>query len=279
MLINCRGKLLNLDKPVVMGIINATPDSFFSKSRCIDSDSIRTTAMKMIDEGASILDVGGFSTRPGAANVSAETEAERLRMAIEAIRGADKEVIISVDTFRSNIAAECISLGADIINDVSGGLIDDGMFDTIARLRVPYILTHTQNASVESASRVGDYANVCKDVITFFSERISKLKSLGANDIIIDPGFGFAKSLEQNYELLTNMSALSSFGYPVLAGISRKRMVWQVTGGCADDSLDGTTAMNMIALSNGARILRVHDVAAAADAVKIFNKSQENKSL
>lgn len=271
--INCRGKLLDLNSPIVMGIINITPDSFYANSRCQEEDVICARAEQMINEGAKILDIGGFSTRPGAEEVEEGIEMERLAKALTLIRKNFGDIPVSIDTFRSGIAKTCVAdYGADIINDISGGIIDEKMFDVVAELKVPYILMHTVGDSVSKMQEKVTYDNITKDIFCYFAEKIEQLHKRGVKDIILDPGFGFAKDIDQNYELMSHTSMFSQFGLPVLVGISRKRMIWQLTNSTAAESLNGTTALNMIALMQGANILRVHDVKAAHEAITIFNK-------
>lgn len=271
--LNCKGKLISLNEPVVMGIVNITPDSFFEGSRFRTSDAIKHRAEEIIAQGGKIIDVGGFSTRPGATDVSEEEECERVCMAVEAIRSVDHEIPISIDTFRAKVAKESIGrCGADIINDISGGLIEDGIFEAAAKLRAPYILMHTAGHTVQEMQQKYDYENITKDIFRYFAEKISRLRELGVNDIILDPGFGFAKDIAQNYELMAHMDLFQQFGLPILVGISRKRMIWQVLGCNANESLNGVTALNTISLMKGADILRVHDVKEAVEAIKLFNE-------
>lgn len=271
--LNCKGKLISLNEPVVMGIVNITPDSFFEGSRFRTSDAIKHRAEEIIVQGGKIIDVGGFSTRPGATDVSEEEECERVCMAVEAIRSVDHEIPISIDTFRAKVAKESIGrCGADIINDISGGLIEDGIFEAAAELHAPYILMHTAGHTVQEMQQKYDYENITKDIFRYFAEKISRLRKLGVNDIILDPGFGFAKDIAQNYELMAHMDLFQQFGLPILVGISRKRMIWQVLGCNANESLNGVTALNTISLIKGADILRVHDVKEAVEAIKLFNE-------
>lgn len=271
--LNCKGKLISLNEPVVMGIVNITPDSFFEGSRFRTADAIKHRAEEIIAQGGKIIDVGGFSTRPGATDVSEEEECERVCMAVEAIRSVDHEIPISIDTFRAKVAKESIGrCGADIINDISGGLIEDGIFEAAAELHAPYILMHTAGHTVQEMQQKYDYENITKDIFRYFAEKISRLRELGVNDIILDPGFGFAKDIAQNYELMAHMDLFQQFGLPILVGISRKRMIWQVLGCNANESLNGVTALNTISLMKGADILRVHDVKEAVEAINLFNE-------
>ena len=258
-----------LDHPKVMGIINLTPDSFYAGSRQPSVDDALRQAEKMLAEGADLLDLGAYSSRPGADDISVQQEADRLLPVIEAIAANFKDAIISVDTFRAKIAGSAISAGAHIINDISGGQLDDDMFTTVARLQVPYILMHMRGTPQNMVQKA-HYADVFNEVLSYFAERYNKLKLLGVHDVIIDPGFGFAKVQAHGYELLGKLPGFAMLGLPLMAGVSRKRMVYHVTGGTANDALNGTTALNMLALMNGADILRVHDVREAVETVKIY---------
>jgi dihydropteroate synthase len=276
--LNCNGKLLDLSLPIVMGIINITPDSFFKGSRFQVHDDILRRAGQIIEEGGQIIDVGGFSTRPGANEVSETEETDRIAMAVSCIREVYKDIPISIDTFRTKVAETGIQEGADIINDISAGMIDENMFDAVARLKVPYILMHNVKGDLATMQKQTSYHNITADLLRFFSEKVNLLRTKGVNDIILDPGFGFAKDIEQNYELMAHLSLLKQLGLPMLVGISRKRMIWQLLETNADESLNGTTVLNVLALQQGADILRVHDVKEAAEAVKIFLKYKEGES-
>lgn len=267
--LNIKGSLLQYSRPAVMGILNATPDSFYSGSRAQTRADIAARAEKLVTEGADFIDIGAFSTRPGASQVSEAVESERLEMAVRITRDIAPRTPISVDTFRASVARKAVELwGADIINDVSGGNLDADMFDTVADLRVPYILMHMRGGMADMMQHTA-YGNVTADVISELSERVERLALLGVSDVIIDPGFGFSKTLEQNYELLRNLKLLEVFNRPVLVGISRKSMVTRLLGVSADEALNGTTVLNTLALERGASILRVHDVRAAKEAVEI----------
>lgn len=271
--LNCNGKLLSLEEPVVMGIVNITPDSFFEGSRFRDTDAIKARAEEIVAQGGKIIDVGGFSTRPGANDVSEQEECDRVCMAVEAIRSIDQSTPISVDTFRANVAKESIGkCGADIINDISGGLIEDGIFEAAAELHAPYILMHTVGHTVQEMQQKTEYDNITKDIFRYFAEKLCRLRELGVNDVILDPGFGFAKDIAQNYELMAHMDIFQQFGLPILVGISRKRMIWQVLGCNANESLNGVTALNAFSLMKGADILRVHDVKEAVETVKLYKE-------
>jgi dihydropteroate synthase len=270
--INVRGNLIDLSVPKVMGIINVTPDSFFSGSRVVLEKEIIKTAARMIDEGADIIDVGGYSSRPGAAEITQEEERTRVIAALKAIGREFPEAVISIDTFRSGIAAEAVlECGAGMINDISGGESDSGMFQVLSKLQVPYIMMHMQGVPGTMQDNPV-YDDVVADILRWFGERIVTLQSMGVNDIILDPGFGFGKTAAHNFELLRNLSDFSITGLPVLVGVSRKSMIWKTLGITPDEALNGTTVLNTAALLNGADILRVHDVKEAVQAVKLTEK-------
>ena len=252
-----------------MGILNVTPDSFYAGSRTPGVDEIRQRAQRMADEGADMIDVGAYSSRPGAADVSPQEEMERLRMALPVIRSVCPHIPLSVDTFRADVARMCVEeCGADIINDISGGQLDRNMFRTIAHLKVPYILMHMRGTPADMQQFTG-YEHLEREVMLYFAQRVRHLHDLGVSDVILDPGFGFAKTLEQNYDLLQHLDDLQVFGLPVLAGLSRKSMVYKLLGITPDEALNGTTALHMAALERGADILRVHDVQAAVQVVAL----------
>ena len=261
---------LKLDEPIVMGILNVTPDSFFDGGKELSEENIVQKINAMEYDGAQIIDVGGYSTRPGAAKVSEEEEIKRVLPIVKLIRSNFKELEISVDTFRSNVAEKCVEVGATIINDISGGTLDDKMFNCIANLKVPYILMHIQGTP-QTMQKKPSYTNVVTDVKHYFEEKINTLNQLGVNDIILDPGFGFGKTVKHNYELLNNLDAFKSFGLPVLAGISRKSMINKVIHTTPEEALNGTTVLNTIALTKGANILRVHDVKEAKECITLIN--------
>jgi dihydropteroate synthase len=268
MTINCKGKLLSLDAPIVMGIINITPDSFYSGSRQQTVDAALQQAAKMLGEGASILDIGGQSTRPGSEQAGAEAEAERVLPVIKAIHHRHTDAIISIDTFYALVAEQAIAAGAHIVNDISGGTLDNSMFATLARLKVPYICMHMRGTPA-NMQQFAVYEDVVKEVLEFFIQRIELAKLAGITDIIIDPGFGFAKTQAHNFTLLRNLQLFSILGKPILAGISRKSTIYKTLGITAGEALNGTTVLNTIALLNGAHILRVHDVKEAREAVQL----------
>ncbi len=267
--LNVGGNLVSLDAPIVMGILNVTPDSFYSKSRLSADKTIVEVAAQMIDEGASILDIGGYSTRPGATEVSIEEEINRVTTAINAIRKHFSEVFISIDTFRSQVVKAAIESGANMINDVSGGNLDDKMFKTVSELSVPYILMHMRGTP-ETMKEMTDYNHLLNDIANDLAEKCSQLKSYGVSDIIIDPGFGFAKTIDQNYEILRNLGYFKRLKLPILAGLSRKSMIYKTLDSSPEEALNGTTALNITALLNGASILRVHDVKAASETIKLY---------
>lgn len=270
--INAGGKLLDLEIPKVMGILNITPDSFYKHSRYNTDEEIIKAAVRMMEEGADILDVGGYSSRPGAEDISPEDEGERVLRAIKLISRELPEAIISIDTFRSDLAKEAIvECGAHIVNDISGGDADIKMFSVIEKLNVPYILMHRQGDPL-TMQRNPVYKDVVADILSWFGERIFRLQSAGVKDIIIDPGFGFGKTIGHNFDLLRRLGDFSIAGLPLLVGVSRKSMIWKTLEISADDALNGTTVLNAIALANGADILRVHDVKEAVQTVKLIKK-------
>jgi dihydropteroate synthase len=268
--INVRGNLIDLSIPKVMGIINVTPDSFYKGSRLTEEEEILKAASQMVEDGADILDVGGYSSRPGADNITTEQERTRVINAIKLINHELPEAIISIDTFRSEIVLEAVlDAGAGIINDISGGEADKKMFQVVEKLRVPYIMMHMQG-SPGTMQKNPVYDDVVADILRWFGERIFRLQSMGVSDIIIDPGFGFGKTTAQNYEILRHLDDFSIAGLPVLVGISRKSMIWKTLEITPEEALNGTTALNAIALFNGADILRVHDVKEAVQVVKLI---------
>lgn len=272
MTMNIKGRLVSFDRPLVMGILNVTPDSFYSASRKQTEKEIAERVEAIIGEGGDIIDIGGYSSRPDAAEVSEEEEMRRIETVLKLINRDYPETVVSVDTFRASVAQLSVEeYGAAIINDISGGQIDAEMFDTVARLKVPYILMHMRGTP-QTMQRYTDYNDITADIMKYFSEKLEELFSLGVNDVILDPGFGFSKTLEQNYELMSHLSDFRIFDLPVLVGISRKSMIYKLLGGTAADSLNGTTVLDTYALLNGANILRVHDVRAAVETVRIVNQ-------
>lgn len=268
--INCCGKLLILEKPVIMGILNITPDSFYDGGKYSAINNIIEHTKIMIDEGAAIIDIGAVSTKPGAKTVSLSEEKKRLLPVVKLLLKEIPEIIISIDTFRSEIAKAAIEEGACIINDISAGQFDEKMFTTIAKLQVPYIIMHIQGTP-ENMQVAPHYKNVVQEVLYYFSEKINQLVQLGVNDIIIDPGFGFGKTVEHNYDLLNHLDFFRTLNLPILAGVSRKSMINKVLGTKPKSALNGTTVLNTMALMKGANILRVHDVKEAVETVKLFN--------
>ncbi|WP_299760395.1 dihydropteroate synthase [uncultured Pontibacter sp.] len=271
--LNCRGKLLSLEVPLVMGILNLTPDSFFLGSRLSSADEAVRKAEQMLSEGADILDIGGYSTRPGASDISPQEEQDRIIPAIEAIQQHFPEAVISVDTFRAEVAEASIAAGAHIINDVGGGLLDEAMFETVAKLQVPYILMHMRGTPQTMAS-LTKYNNLVVDVLSELQVQLAKLQQLGVKDVIVDPGFGFAKTVEQNFQLLCHLDDFRILGLPVLAGMSRKSMVYKSLEINQADALTGTIAVNTVALMKGADILRVHDVKEAKQTIVLLEKTK-----
>jgi dihydropteroate synthase len=269
-MINCNGKLLDLSSPVVMGILNITPDSFYDGGKYTTEKNILNRAEQIITEGAAIIDIGAYSTRPGAENLSEEEELNRLIPAVKKIRSFFPDAIISIDTFRSQVAKKMVNdFGADIINDISAGTMDDNMFSTIAGLKVPYIIMH-MSGTPQTMQDNPVYENLIKEIFAYFYERIETLKLLGIKDIIIDPGFGFGKTITHNYELLKKLDQFKIFGLPLIVGLSRKSMIYKLLGITPAQALNGTTVLNTIALQKGATILRVHDVMEAVEAIKML---------
>ncbi len=267
--INIKGQLLNLSQPIVMGILNVTPDSFYSESRKQGETEIIERTRRIIEEGGQIIDIGGQSTNPKSTFLTDDEELERLRFALKIINREFPDAVLSVDTFYSKVAKECVEeYGVAVVNDISGGQLDNDMFATVARLGVPYILMHMRGTP-QTMGQYTDYNNLIQDVFFYFSQKVAELHQLGVNDIIIDPGFGFSKTVEQNYELMAALRGFSIFDLPILAGISRKRMIYNLLGINSEESLNGTTVLNTFALQNGANILRVHDVKEAVEAVRL----------
>jgi len=267
--LNAGGKLIDLGEPKVMGIINLTPDSFFAGSRKQGVEEAVQQAGKMLAEGATFLDLGAYSSRPGADDISIQEETDRLLPVVEAIIETYPEAILSIDTFRSRVAEVAINAGAHIINDISGGQLDGDMFATVARLQVPYILMHMKGTPQNMVQKA-DYEDVFAEVYDYFASKYHQLKQLGINDVIIDPGFGFAKKQEHSYTLMNRLKEFNPLQLPLLVGVSRKKMIYNLLGVTPEESLNGTTVLNTIVLTKGANILRVHDVKEAVEAVKIF---------
>lgn len=267
--LNCKGRLLVVDKPLVMGIINVTPDSFYSGSRQQETAAILKQAEQMIKEGVTILDVGGQSTKPGSEKISVEEELKRVVAPIEAIHKNFPGTFISVDTFYSKVAKESVAAGASLINDISAGRMDEKMLEQVALLQVPYVLMHMQGTP-ETMQQQPEYKNVITEVLDFFIWKVDALHKAGIKDIIIDPGFGFGKTINHNFELLKHLSVFKMLNCPVMMGISRKSTIYKTLGITADEALNGTTVLHTIGLMNGALILRVHDVKAAMEAITLF---------
>lgn len=270
--INVNGRLMDLSEPQVMGILNVTPDSFYAGSRSETEKDIVQRLHQIIDEGASIIDIGGYSSRPNAEHISAEEEMNRLRNGLEIIRKHSPNAVVSVDTFRADVAKMCVEeYGVAIINDISAGQMDEQMFPTIAKLGVPYIIMHMKGTP-QDMQVSPQYDHFLKEIFYYFSEKVQKLRDLGVKDIIIDPGFGFGKTLEHNYELMNHLEEFSLFELPLLVGVSRKSMIYKLLGTTPEEALNGTTALHTIALLKGANILRVHDVKEAVESIKIVQK-------
>lgn len=273
--LNCRGKLLDLSQPRIMGILNITPDSFYDGGRYLSDNEIITQAERMLDEGADILDIGGISTRPGAKILNEKEEIDRLRPVLRLIRTKFPDAILSVDTFRSAIARFAVTeYGVDMINDISGGEMDRDMFQELAGLQVPYIIMHMRG-DPETMQSLTDYDDLVGEMTAYFSEKVKQLTELGIKDIVIDPGFGFSKTIDQNYFLLKHLHHFQIFELPVMAGVSRKSMIYKTLEATPDDALNGTTVLHTIALLQGANLLRVHDVKEAIEAISLVEKYQQ----
>ena len=270
MTINCKGSLVDLSSPIVMGILNLTPDSFYDGGKYKNEKQIILKVEQMLKEGASIIDIGGYSSRPGAKHISEEEELNRVVPIVSLLIKKFPEILISIDSFRSRVAEESVHAGAVIINDISGGKMDRNMFEKVSELQVPYIIMHMQGTPQNMQSNPS-YDDIVKELILFFSEQLFRLRALNVNDIIIDVGFGFGKTTAHNFELLKKLDLFSSLEVPILTGISRKSMLYKTLGITASDALNATTVANTIALLNGTNILRVHDVKPAVEAIKIVN--------
>lgn len=273
--INVNGRLLDLSTPQVMGILNITPDSFYAGSRMQTEEEIAVRARQIIDEGASIIDMGAYSSRPNAEHITAEEEMRRLRTALEIVNRNHPDAIISVDTFRAGVAEQCVKdYGVAIVNDISAGEMDEHMFRTVAELGVPYIMMHMLGTP-QNMQKEPHYDNLLREIFLYFARKVQQLRDLGGKDIILDPGFGFGKTLDHNYELMAHLDEFRIFELPVLVGISRKSMIYKLLGGTPQDSLNGTTVLDTVALMKGANILRVHDVRQAVEAVYIVQKMRD----
>ena len=275
--LNCKGKLLLIEKPLVMGILNITDDSFYAGSRMRNMDAIKNKATQMLNEGADILDIGAQSTRPSSSRISADEELEKLLPAIEMLTDLFPEIIISIDTYHSKVAKESANAGAVIVNDISAGEMDKNMLETVASLNVPYICMHMKGVP-ETMQQQAHYEDVTKEVLDFFIKKTDECKQAGINDVIIDPGFGFGKNISQNLLLLKNLSVFRMLEKPILAGISRKSTIYKTLKVPAEDSLNGTTVLNTLALQNGASILRVHDVKEAKEVITLFEVYSKAKT-
>ena len=275
--IRVNGQLMNLSTPKVMGILNVTPDSFYAGSRKETTSDIAYRVEQIITEGADMIDIGAYSSRPNAEHVSTKEEMARLRKGLEIIREVAPEAIVSVDTFRADVASMCVEeYGAALINDISGGQMDERMFDTVARLNVPYIMMHMQGTPQDMQLHI-HYNHLRMEIMQYFALKVQELYARGVKDIIIDPGFGFGKTLAHNYELFKHLEDFKLFGLPLLVGISRKSMIYKLLDSSPEEALNGTTVLNTIALTKGADILRVHDVKACVEAVRIFNQMNKQK--
>ena len=274
--INVKGRLLDLATPQVMGILNVTPDSFYSGSRMQTQEEIAARARQIIDEGASIIDIGAYSSRPNAEHITAEEEMNRLRTGLEIVNRNHPDAIVSVDTFRADVAEQCVEeYGVAIVNDIAAGEMDNRMFETVARLGVPYIMMHMQGTP-QNMQQHPHYDNLLKEVFLYFAQKVQQLRDMGMKDIILDPGFGFGKTVEHNYELLAHLEEFRIFELPLLVGVSRKSMIYRLLGNTPQDALNGTTVLDTICLLKGADILRVHDVREAVETVKIVEAMRRN---
>ncbi|AOM77104.1 dihydropteroate synthase [Pedobacter steynii] len=273
--LNLKGKLADLSRPALMAILNLTPDSFYSNSRAGTADDALKRTETFLNEGAKFIDIGAYSSRPGAAEVSTDEELNRIIPIVELLSKEFPEAWLSIDTFRAKVAKESIAAGAHLINDIAGGGMDEAMFQTIADLQVPYILMHMRGTPQTMQQQTG-YTDIGLDLVDYFSGKIKALHQLGVKDIILDPGFGFAKTTDENYQLLNQLGDLDLFELPVLAGFSRKSMIYKFLGGGPQEALNGTTVLNTIALMKGAGILRVHDVKAAAECIALVEKTRSH---
>ncbi|KAA2218308.1 MULTISPECIES: dihydropteroate synthase [Maribacter] len=271
MTINCKGKLIDLTNPKVMGILNLTPDSFYDGGKYNNERDILEQVEKMLSWGATFIDLGAYSTRPGADEISTDEELKRLLPVLELVLNKFPDALVSIDTFKSKVAKEALERGAALINDISAGLLDEAMMEVIAEYHVPYIMMHMRGNPKTMQEQIF-YEDLLQEIMFYFSERLSVARSKGIIDVLIDPGFGFSKTLEQNYELLRNLDLLTMTDRPILAGLSRKSMIYKLLGTDAQHALNGTTALNMLALEKGASILRVHDVAEAMECIKIYKQ-------
>lgn len=273
--INCKGKLINLSTPKVMGILNITPDSFFDGGKYKDETAILNQVETILNHGATFIDIGGYSSRPNAVDVNEEEELNRVIPIIKLILKHFPETLISIDTFRSEVAKQSIDAGAALVNDISAGKLDDNMLSTVAQLGVPYIMMHMKG-NPKTMQQQTVYTDLTKEVITYFAERIAAAHAEKINDIIVDPGFGFAKTIDQNFELLNQLELLQLTDKPILAGVSRKSMIYKTLNSTSENALNGTTALHMVALQKGAKILRAHDVKEAMECITLYNQLKSN---
>lgn len=274
--INIKGELVALTRPLVMGIVNVTPDSFYAGSRKQTESAVTERIETILREGGDMIDVGGYSSRPDAAEVTAAEEMERLALALRILDRHYPEVTVSVDTFRAEVARAAVeTYGVALVNDISAGELDEAMFSTVADLQVPYIMMHMRGTP-QTMQQQTDYADLMGEIMAYFSRKVEQLRLLGVNDLILDPGFGFSKTMDQNYELMSRLTDFDLFELPLLVGVSRKSMIYKFLGGTPEESLNGTTVLHTFALLNGADILRVHDVKAAVEAVKMICKLTSN---
>ncbi|POY40740.1 dihydropteroate synthase [Flavobacterium alvei] len=271
MTINCKGQLIDLTSPKVMGILNVTPNSFFDGGKYKDGSQMLSQVAKMLSDGATFIDIGAYSSKPSAEFVSEEEELQRIVPIVNLILEYYPETLISIDTFRSEVARICIENGAAIVNDISAGNLDEKMMETVAKYNVPYIMMHMRGTP-QTMQAMTSYSNIVKEMLFYFSEKVSLARSFGINDLIVDPGFGFAKTLDQNYEVLQQLELFKMLELPLLSGVSRKSMIYNLFQQTPEEALNGTTIINTIALNKGAKILRVHDVNEAVECVTIFNK-------
>ena len=275
MTINCLGKLIDLDQPRVMGILNLTPDSFYDGGRFTGEEEILRQAGKMLEEGATFLDVGGYSSRPGARDISETEELDRLRKPLKALLKTFPDLLVSVDTFRSGVARYCLDEGAAMVNDISGGSLDPAMMATVASYQVPYVAMHMRGRP-QDMDQLTEYEDLIGEVLFTFSQKLSRARTAGIRDCLLDPGFGFAKTIDQNFELLANLDQFAILGCPLLVGLSRKSMVYKTLDISAQEALNGSTVLHTIALTRGARILRVHDVKEAMECIRLVEALSRN---
>ena len=271
MYINCKGQLIDLSVPKVMGILNLTPDSFYDGGRRKTRDEHLHQAEKMLAEGADFIDVGSYSSRPGAQDISEKEELERILPVVEDMVKQFPEIILSIDTFRSEVARQCVEAGAAMVNDISAGNLDKNMMKTVAQLQVPYIMMHMRG-NPQTMKDLNNYEDLVQEILFYFSEKIDRARELGINDLIVDPGFGFSKNIEQNFELLSKLQLFQSLELPILSGLSRKSLIYKTFNTSPNEALNGTTALNTVALMKGSNILRVHDVKEAVECVKLFQR-------